>query len=92
MVSSSCLYCSLYRNALTINPVNDKLASVPRTLNKSSDSLSPTFKSHFYNLTPGLALVPTPSPAPTVARYTDEDLHRATNHALEFFCQGLNYV
>lgn len=92
MASNSCFYCSLYRNALTINPVNDKLANALKILNKSSGSLSPTFKSHFYDPTPGLALVPTPSPAPTMARYTDKDLHRPTKHALEFFCQGLNHV
>lgn len=75
---------------LADNELVNNLSEAPT---ESSGSLIPTSKALFHDRSldstpgPALALGSTLSFAPTIDRYIDEDLERATKLALEFFLQ-----
>lgn len=90
MTSNFCLYCGSCWNVLPVNPIDNKLANVPKVPIKSNDSSAPTSQSSsrafilgltlvsFLETALGLALIPSPKTAldlaSTIVRYTNEDL------------------
>lgn len=72
------LYLNPCRNALPVNPINNKLINALEAHSKSSSSQAPTFWSFFRGSTLDFTLIFALGSTSTVVRYTNEHLQKAT--------------
>lgn len=89
MALGYCPHCNSHQNASPVDSVNNKLAvTSPKAFIKSNNPLTLISQASSCAPTPGPIFISALAPTPTIGKYTDKNLQKATKLILESFFQS----